>query len=495
MKALRFFFILICILHGSLTAYAKSQVLFIDPKFENTVPVYGVDKNGKISKEVTSLLPGDFASLKETRKINGKTWFVIKAKDASGKDIELAIDSKSVNYPDNSVLYIAPENARKIKATGDGTSLTTDTPGLDSEACAVAKSAGGDICREVSTGDDIQVEDAVLALTTDGESPKLKWRNYVKGKDGYWIDTENTSRVDESFSSFDTPTKGVEDCDPKTPFDNLPDLAEETAAVGSEQQLESILKYVGECHETKTTGDYHSTIVNGVAKKKVPLMYKEMKQEDGSVQVVHANRADWVAIDVLARTLYGEMASCFRKGQQYPESVAKVVLNRVDFKNAKPAPGKRFIDPKSKTEHRNDITNAVFKDYQFSVWNREDAARRMAMCPPSSADKNFWKGSKPDEVEQKIWKEAVRIASKAVLQGESFRKKNKDLKALYYTSNFELPKQHYKPITNASIGGKKIPMSRCVQLWTEKKLKEDYPEYGDIFHPLFQKALRSVAGF
>ncbi|KYG66424.1 hypothetical protein AZI86_05080 [Bdellovibrio bacteriovorus] len=475
-------------------AKTKSQLVFIEPKLERTVPVYAVDKNGNAGEEITSLYPGDFATLKEMRTMkDGKKWFIIKGKDQKGKDIEFALDPQSLDHdpgnPENSKIFVAAQNARKIKKTGEGDSIATATPGDDDHiTCLINES-----CKPINPGEDIEVDEAVLALTSEGES-KLKWRNYYKNKEGRWINAEETSRVSDFYSSMDEGDPNCEANKPKDQEQELLDVAAASADVGSEQQLELIMKNVGDCHKNMD-GKYHDRIVESVATKKLAVMYKERKMEDGSIQIVHATRADWVAIDVLARTLYGEMASCFKKGKQYPETVAKVILNRVDFKNQTNL-GSRFIasdGDESNLDYRNDITNAAFKSYQFSVWNREDPARRMAMCPPSSADKPFWKGSLPGAEEQQIWKDAVRIASKAVLQGETFRKKTKDLTALYYTSNMQLSKKDYKEVPNGSIGGKKLPMSRCIQLWKEKKLAASHPDYG-IFHPFFEQALLPIAG-
>lgn len=475
-------------------AVAKSQLLFIEPKLDRTVPVYSVDKNGNPDKEITSLYPGDFATLKEMRKMkDGKNWFVIKAKDASGKDIEVALDPKSLDHdpenPENSKIWIAAPNARQIKKTGELPALSTPEPGMDHEVCSM-----GIACKTVSPGDDIEVDDAVLALSSEGES-KFKWRNYYRTKEGQWINAEETSRVSEIFSNL---VPGDPNCSTNKPQDPLGDLAataSATSELGTDEQLEVIMKNIGDCHE-KMDGNYHQRVINKVATKPLAPIFKERKMEDGSTQIVNATRADWVAMDVLARTLYGEMASCFRKGKQYPEAVAKVILNRVDFKNETNL-GARFISSDgddSNLDYRNDITNVAFKSYQFSVWNREDPARRMAMCPPSRADQKFWKGSLPGKEEQQIWKDAVRIAARAVLQGQSFRKKTEDLTALYYTSNMELSKKDYAEISNASIGGTKLPMSRCVQLWREKKLAQSHPEYG-LFHPLFKPFITALILF
>ncbi|HRO67292.1 MAG TPA: cell wall hydrolase [Pseudobdellovibrionaceae bacterium] len=469
----------------------KSPVIFVDPKHDTTIPVYALDAKGRLSKEpVTALIPGDFASLKEIRKKDGV--FIIRAKDETGADIDLALDPKTLGKEEKSAVWQAAPNARVIKIGGDSSSRGVQTAGLDSAVCHVDES----MCRSFEPGQDIEVEDAVLAFTTEGENPKLKWRNYYKTKDGWWVDSDNTRRVDAIWSMKDD----GEECEPTStdPVNRerrkeIEDVIDGIQKQAGQDQLETVLRHVGDCHPYKTTGDYHNDLIKGMAVKPVPALTKEERQADGSVAAVPATRADWVSIDLMARTLYGEMASCFGKGIQYPETVAKVILNRVDFNKDKPKLGTRFLSP-SDSGIRNDITKVIFKDRQFSVWNRTDQARRMAMCPPSKDDENFWAGHKPTDPEKKIWREAVRIASEAVLNGESFRRRTKDLKALYYTSNFELSKSDYKPITNATIGGKAMPLSRCVQLWSAKDLKKWAPEYGRMFHPFFRQALYQVVG-
>lgn len=494
MKKLISIFIVALIANGAGIAFAASSkdLAFIDPKHDATIPVYQMDENGRrIKTPITELIPGDFFSIKQVRKDG---WYVIRGKNIDGTEMDLLVDPATVKNKDGVHLaYTAARNARKIRINADKADGTNE-PGLDTAVCDIDPGH----CFQFGGGDEIEVEDAVLTLTTNG-SMKPKWRNYYRARgpnsqEPWWTDSDDTSRVDGSWSVLEDPKEQKEkDCPPNgtEPLDqkqanNLEATIDRTVKTAGVSMAETAHEFLGSC--LPMTGDYHNNVVRTIANKKTPTLAKQIRAADGSVQVVPTTTADWVSMDALARTLYAEMAGCFSKGSQYPEAVAKVITNRVDFAKKYPKMGARFLQQKD-NEIRGDITNIVFKDKQFAVWSRGDAARQMAMCPPVSSDKDFWAGRKPPANELKIWKEAVRIASEVVLTGESFRKRTSDMKALYYTSNFELSKADYKPIQNATIGGKAVPMSRCVQLWTAKDIAAAIPGHSRFFHPLIQKAL------
>lgn len=498
MKPLARWWILLSILGLSLPLGAlevrpeRTPLVFIDPKFGSPVPVYRLDPRGRPQGEpVTSLIPGEMMNLKEVRQDG---WYVIRGQDLNGEAIDLAIDPKSVEVPGvGPALYRAAPNSRRITVGGQGPSVTTKTPALDPTVCQLDAS----LCSDVLPKDGIEVQDAVLALTLDSQSAKPRWQQFYKSQDGWWVESDATERVDASWSNIEDP-KECDEAKPPGPLNSdqqgqMSDVAQAALQNANESQVETVLQHIGDCHSMDTR-NYHDKIISTTAGKRLPPLTKEQRGANGQIEAVPATRADWVSIDILARTMYGEMASCFAKGTQYPETVAKVILNRVDFNQAHPRLGTRFLESDRGGGIRSDITNVIFKDKQFSVWNRDDAARRMAMCPPSSADRNYWKGSPPNQLEQDIWKEATRIATEAVLSGESFRARTADLKALYYTSNFELSAKHYDPITNGRINGRPVPLSRCVQLWGAKDLKQWAPDFGGLFHPWLQELLHETAG-
>ncbi len=93
-----------------------------------------------------------------------------------------------------------------------------------------------------------------------------------------------------------------------------------------------------------------------------------------------------MAIDVLARTLWGEARS---EGTQGMEAVAHVILNRV-----------KIAESKGKFWWGNNIIQVCQKPYQFSCWNRSDP--------------NFKKLSSVDESDL-YFASAVRVARRVVI--------------------------------------------------------------------------------
>lgn len=446
----------------SFSALAEQErMLFVDPKSEKSIPVY--DASGAY---MTQLLPGEMITIKG-RRADG--WYIVKARSADGKDLEFFIDPKTMQ--DDKGLPIAAyaaRNARTIKIgegkNGEVTGI--DEPGMDPVICAF----GAEKCVKQTPGSDIDVEEAILTVQVDPTSSKPRWTNYYRAK-GHWYESDDTRNVDESWSMRDDLPSVA--CDPATAFtpddraalDGLMETLIATGKKGADQQLDTVLAHVGAC-ESMNTRDYKESIVKKLAAKKLPPLVKQQQTVNGT-ETVPATKADWVAIDVMARTLYAEMASCFKHGSHYPEAVAKIAVNRADFVQdpKMSARASIFIDTSDKNPLHNDLTKVFFRSGQFSVWNAGDPARRMTMCPPADAKKDFWAGHVPTPEESSIWKEAVRIASEAVLSGQSFRRQNKDMQSVYYNVNKDLSEQGYRRVRNASVGGDSLARGRCIQVW------------------------------
>ncbi|MBL8639756.1 MAG: cell wall hydrolase [Alphaproteobacteria bacterium] len=73
------------------------------------------------------------------------------------------------------------------------------------------------------------------------------------------------------------------------------------------------------------------------------------------------------AIDILARTLYGEARG---EGESGMEAVACVIMNRVAVSQAREAAGLGAF------WWGRDVASVCLKPYQFSCWNRDDPNRR-----------------------------------------------------------------------------------------------------------------------
>ncbi|HEX4924814.1 MAG TPA: hypothetical protein VFV50_12040 [Bdellovibrionales bacterium] len=158
----------------------------------------------------------------------------------------------------------------------------------------------------------------------------------------------------------------------------------------------------------------------------------------------------WIAIDALARTIYGEMATCnMASGSGYLMAVAKVILNRVQ--EARTCKGRRSLfmcssggrdrlacNKLDDASLVNDITHVIVKPYQFSVWNnnRKKDLRRV-LCPSGrEREQRALKAGTavPAHYDIDNWRDSFKIAVEAILDEEVFKQKTSEVTATYYVS-------------------------------------------------------------
>jgi hypothetical protein len=176
-------------------------------------------------------------------------------------------------------------------------------------------------------------------------------------------------------------------------------------------------------------------------------------------------RDELIQIDTLARTLYGEMGKCYRKGLQYPMAVAKVILNRTDNSDRQ----NEFIFPPHSSKVPT-LTKVCTSPSQFSMWlksinSKPNITLHQGLCPPREANKPFWKSDTASKNEADIWKNTMRIATEAVLYPKKFKERTKEVNGYFYTSDvgsfFKMKK------TVPSIEGKPIDNPKCLEMWKE----------------------------
>jgi hypothetical protein len=167
-----------------------------------------------------------------------------------------------------------------------------------------------------------------------------------------------------------------------------------------------------------------------------------------------------VAIDTLARTLYGEMDRCFENSLGYPKAVAKVTLNRVEALET--PSGKKFRFENGTKAHApswlkdNGFLSVLLDPKQYSTWNNNDNNLKRVLCPPTKSQNRDPKGLA-------IWRQAVQIAIETVLDPEKLRKEAKDVRGFYYTSGIPFLAGFHS--YSSSIDGKTLDSRRCIILW------------------------------
>ncbi len=223
---------------------------------------------------------------------------------------------------------------------------------------------------------------------------------------------------------------------------------------------------------------YDALIKEKIRTSKTPILYNEVGRR--------ITNDDVIAIDALARTMYGEMAQCYRKGLQYPLAVARMVVNRAESIGRH----KEFIKP-PQLDDKPDIAKVSTSASQFSLWqktmkkegvNLPNRPLHHALCPPIEKGKPFWKSGQASGMESDIWKNTIRIATEAVLHPVGFKKRTAAVNGFFYTSDMAHLKDDMKrkPFFRnmdrefPSVEGKPISDGKCVEVWKEKP--EDIPK-------------------
>lgn len=187
----------------------------------------------------------------------------------------------------------------------------------------------------------------------------------------------------------------------------------------------------------------------------------KITREDGKPMT----RQDLIDIDALARTMYAEMARCYKHGLQYPMAVAKIAVNRANSSNRH----REFIKgPHNQT--KGPLAKVVTTPSQFNLWmktldGKKNGTLSHALCPPSEKTRPFWTGSTPGKDEQAIWDNTLRIATEAVLFPKKFQSRTAQLQQFHYTSGmngFYGMRQVYPWIAE-----RKVSRNACVQVWDE----------------------------
>lgn len=250
------------------------------------------------------------------------------------------------------------------------------------------------------------------------------------------------------------------------------------AAVGKTKKTNSnslkaatqIYDLVGECPLKDATvlpanlpkeNVFDSLVYNKLKKQKVPLLVNE--------QMKPMTADDLVNIDALARTIYGEMGKCFRKGLQYPIAAALVAVNRNDNKN-------RFREwtltrVKRKVASLPPLTKIVTTPEKFNVWKVSEGGKpngplHHSLCPARIVNKPFWKAKRASQAEVDIWKNAVRIATEAVMFPSRFKARSPAMRNInFYTSGMG-QYQNYMQVF-PFVNDRPLEHFECIEMWKE----------------------------
>ena len=344
--------------------------------------------------------------------------------------------------------------------------------------------------------------DPVTDDTVTEKYTEIEFSYRRKGADGKIYNQKGTGFI-ESFYLSKKPTSGFysplnsekEICKrkdyPEPAIKKIEDFAKDLGKsvenLSIAQQAEMLSSVVGFCPLKPPTklpaplpsgSPYDALIKTTIRSNKTPKLYNEKGKR--------ITNDDVIAIDALARTMYGEMARCYRKGLQYPLAVARMVVNRAESIGRH----KEFIKP-PQLDDKPDIAKVSTSASQFSLWQKTmkkngvdlpNGPLHHALCPPIEKGKPFWKSGQASGMESDIWKNTIRIATEAVLHPVGFKKRTEAVNGFFYTSDMAHLKddKKRKPFFRKmdrefpSIEGRQISDGKCVEVWKEKS--EDIPQ-------------------
>jgi hypothetical protein len=317
----------------------------------------------------------------------------------------------------------------------------------------------------------VEVEFAYTRLGKDNKIHQQKGRGF--------IEMAYLSRsVRNPFYGAQTSELKKPDCDEnKNPQAKLKELSKQLTPLAKSvknlsisKKADEISKIVGFCPldpSTKTPNYggkknvYDHFVLSALKKKPVPKVRTETGENMTQTQLIE--------IDSLARTLYGEMAGCYKYGLQYPLAVAKMIQNRKNSDR-----DREFIKAPHESE-KPKIAKIATTPSQFSMWQsmisgKNNNPLRHGLCPPQKTGEPFWRSKSAPKQENDIWINTVRIATQAVLHPKEFDRRTKEIKGFHYSSGMaERPNKWMKKMTqiNPSIQGRRIERNACLEIWME----------------------------
>ncbi|AHZ85272.1 hypothetical protein Bb109J_c2585 [Bdellovibrio bacteriovorus] len=325
----------------------------------------------------------------------------------------------------------------------------------------------------------LKVEDPYTGQMQDEEYVQIKY-SYTRERDGITYTQQGTGWVDAAYVSR-SKTKAVygaaddksEYCPPvqksttgggaKEVQKSISGIQSAIANKGVKETAAALKGSVGACvinpknppAAYKGENPFDSYVLPHLKKQAVP----KVAREDGKMMT----QQDLITIDALSRTMYAEMARCYKHGLHYPMAVAKIAVNRANTESRH----KEFIKG-SHNSGKSDLAKVVTTPSQFNLWMKTHNGKKNgplahALCPPADKNKLFWSGAKPSKEEQDIWNNTLRIATEAVLFPKKFNARTSQLKQFHYTSGMDSffgMKQVFPWIAD-----RKVSKNACVQVW------------------------------
>jgi hypothetical protein len=277
---------------------------------------------------------------------------------------------------------------------------------------------------------------------------------------------ERLDKIEASAKVMDVETTGsIPQC-PKekvaTPFTEIEKVSAEVTNI-----VDPALKLTGKCPAQ------FDDLAEDIA--------KEMRQRLGSTPKIQirkdngkmATTEDWVTVDLLARTLYGEIGGssrCSNTDANF-KAVGRVIMNRRDFMAEKADPYTNFF--KAKSSVKDPLALAAISPNEFQVWRTKKEDNWVA-CPGNQvkkykdADGNVTSSVGPFDTVR--WFAALEIATEMVFKEKKFRCETKSVRGVFYSKSSASPGKNFQLLNDVVVDGQKMDNPKCVQLWENPKV-------------------------
>jgi len=209
------------------------------------------------------------------------------------------------------------------------------------------------------------------------------------------------------------------------------------------------------------------------AKSSLLKYWHEREKKSGSSRMPQykgrsMSATNMVAIELLARTVFGEIESCYSESRGM--AVAKTILNRAVHESKTFNGSARIFafninDPDGKQlnlfgkELQNIIPHLVyasrwnkkstFLGWQYDPWNPKDINIKKVICPPRDSED---------------WQNAVKIAARAINDMPDFWSATENIRDFYYTNGVSIPGLKDVETASTTIGGNGVQEYGCLVL-------------------------------
>jgi hypothetical protein len=237
--------------------------------------------------------------------------------------------------------------------------------------------------------------------------------------------------------------------------------------------LGEVLNRVGKCYPVPSKNLAEAKIIPDLKTSLKESPPPEVTKCDGS----KASEKDWIAVDLLTRTLMAEVGgrpSCLPNlSPHFVKAVAAVIMNRKNTYENHGDEWMKYTNRKPRADENPLVP--MMTNPQFNVWNAKD---KWIACPTTEPQQVYKDGhgktvastSFKKDLSYINWTIVAEVATNLVFCESEFKKSIGSMDALQYTKDESTHRKRlcekYTLIEGVKIDGNPIQDVNCVELWT-----------------------------